>query len=181
MARKPRAPKAEQPASPEPAKIGRPSVFTQEIADTICKRMMQGETLRQIVRDDAMPCRSSVHNWLATNKAFMDQYAQAREFQADTIFDEMFDIADDGSNDWMLRKQGDDDIEVVNHEHIQRSKLRIDTRKWALARMAPKKYGEKVETTLRGDADAPLEVEDRSVARQIAYLLAGAVRANDPR
>jgi hypothetical protein len=181
MARKPRAPKAEQPASSEPAKIGRPTVFTQEIADTICKRMMQGETLRQIVRDDAMPCRSSVHNWLATNKAFMDQYAQAREFQADTIFDEMFDIADDGRNDWMLQQRGEDDVEVVNHEHIQRSKLRIDTRKWALARMAPKKYGEKVETTLRGDADAPLEVEDRSVARQIAYLLAGAVRANDPR
>ena len=110
----------------------------------------------------------------------MDQYAQAREFQADTIFDEMFDIADDASNDWMLRKQGEDDIEVINHEHVQRSKLRIDTRKWALARMAPKKYGEKIETTLKGDEDAPLIIDDRVAARQIAYLLANAVRQNEP-
>lgn len=153
-------------------------MFTQAVADEICERLMHGETLRQIVLDDAMPARATVHRWLASMESFRDQYAQAREYQADTIFDEMFDIADDGTNDWMLRKQGEDDIEVVNHEHIQRSKLRIDTRKWALARMSPKKYGDKVETTLRGDADAPLEVEDRSVARQIAFLLAGAMRAS---
>ena len=108
----------------------------------------------------------------------MDQYAKARELQADTIFDEMFDIADDGSNDWMLKKSGDDEIEVLNHEHVQRSRLRIDTRKWALARMAPKKYGEKLETTLKGDEDAPLVIDDRVAARQIAFLLSSAVRQN---
>jgi hypothetical protein len=170
--------KAKAKPDKQPNKRGRPTVFTQEIADTICRRMMQGETLRQIVRDEAMPCRSSVHNWLATNKAFMDQYAKARELQADTIFDEMFDIADDGSNDWMLKKSGDDEIEVLNHEHVQRSRLRIDTRKWALARMAPKKYGEKLETTLKGDEDAPLVIDDRVAARQIAFLLSSAVRQN---
>lgn len=174
----PRKKKAVEPAeTKEPATLGRPTIFTQDVADQICERLMHGETLRQIVRDEAMPCRRSVHNWLATNQTFMHQYAQAKEHQADTIFDEMFDIADDGTNDWMLRSQGEDDIEVVNHENIQRSRLRIDTRKWALARMAPKKYGEKVETTIKGDADAPLEVEDRSVARQIAFLLSAAVRA----
>ena len=177
MARKPRKPKEEKPA--EPVKRGRPTSFTQEIADTICERLMHGETLRQIVLDEAMPHRATVHRWLATNETFRDQYAQAREYQADTIFDEMFDIADDGSNDWMLRKQGDDEIEVINHEHIQRSRLRIDTRKWALARMAPKKYGEKIETTLKGDSDAPLVIDDRVAARQIAYLFANAVRTDD--
>lgn len=180
MARKPRTKAKEDVKVEEPAKIGRPSIFTQEIADTICERLMHGETLRQIVLDEAMPHRATVHRWLATNETFRDQYAQAREYQADTIFDEMFDIADDGTNDWMLRKQGEDDIEVVNHEHIQRSRLRIDTRKWALSRMAPKKYGDKIETTLKGDADSPLVIDDRVAARQIAYLLANAVRQDEP-
>lgn len=146
-------------------------MFTQELADTICERLMHGETLRQIVRDEAMPARATVHRWLASMPEFRDQYAQAKEHQADTIFDEMFDIADDGTNDWMLKQLGENEVEVVNHEHIQRSKLRIDTRKWALARMAPKKYGEKVETTLKGDPDAPLVVDDRALARKMAFLL----------
>lgn len=170
-------PKAEPEAKTEPAHIGRPSVFTQATADEICTRLMGGETLRQIVRDEHMPARSTVHKWLNENKAFSDQYAQAREYQADTIFDELFEIADDGSNDFMLRKQGDDEVEVVNHEHIQRSRLRIDTRKWALARMSPKKYGDKT-AIVGGDpeTDEPLQIDDsRGLGRKLAFILAGAL------
>lgn len=179
MARKPRKPKDETPA--EPAKIGRPTDYSQDIADEICARLMAGETLRQIVRSDHMPARSTVHLWLVKNKAFSDQYALAKEHQADTIFDEMFDIADDGTNDWMMKQFGENEVEVVNHEHIQRSKLRIDTRKWALARMAPKKYGDR--TIVAGDSDAPLEVNDsglRGAARDIAFALRRALNDVSP-
>ncbi len=184
MARKPREPKPApvEPAA-EPPKIGRPSIYSEDIATAILSRMMKGDSLRQICRDDDMPNRSTIYEWLANveYKSFSDRYARAREVRADEIFDQMEEIADDGSNDWTTRKSGDDEIEVVNHEHIQRSKLRIDTRKWQLAKMLPSRYGEKVETTIKGDKDAPLEVEDRSAARQIAFLLASALRSDDAR
>lgn len=125
---------------------GRPSGFTQEIADQICERIADGESLRMITGLESMPSRATVFRWLSENKKFQDQYAHARESQADTLFDEMLDIADDGSNDWMeiQRKDGSTE-EVVNHEHIQRSRLRIDARKWMAGKLRPKKYGEKME------------------------------------
>jgi hypothetical protein len=89
-----------------------------------------------------------VFRWLGDDRyaKFREQYARAREAQADAIFDEILDIADDGSNDWMERRREDGSVdEVVNHEHIQRSKLRVDARKWMAGKLAPKKYGEKVQ------------------------------------
>ena len=136
---------------------GRPSKFTEEVATTILARVMAGESLRSVCRDEAMPARSTVHLWLAANPSFSDQYVRACDVRADEVFDEMFDIADDARNDWMCRNHGEDDPGwVVNGEHVQRSRLRIDARKWALARMNPKKYGEK--TTLAGDAESPVQV-----------------------
>lgn len=178
MAKAPREKKQKaEKAQKQPAKPGRPSIYSEAVAEEILTRMMRGESLRQICRDDHLPNRATIYEWLANveHKSFADRYARAREVRADEIFDEMEEIADDGSNDFMLRKQGDDDVEVVNHEHIQRSKLRIDTRKWQLAKMLPNRYGEKVETTIKGDKDAPLVVDDRVAARQVAFLLASAV------
>ncbi|TIS00776.1 MAG: terminase small subunit protein, partial [Mesorhizobium sp.] len=79
---------------------------------------------------------------------FCNQYTRAREMQADTHVDEMQDIADDGSNDYITKTNADGSTtEQVNSEHIQRSRLRIDTRKWVAERMRPKKYGSKVALT----------------------------------
>lgn len=133
----------------------RPLDLTQEIAAQICERIMDGRSLRSVCRDEDMPARSTVHKWLAADSAFADQYARACDVRADDVFDEMFEIADDGSNDWMKRAGGEDDADggwALNGEHVQRSKLRIDARKWALARMRPKKYGEKLELGGTGPA-----------------------------
>ena len=122
---------------------GRPTEFTEATADLICDRLIDGESLRSICGDEAMPAKSTVMKWLTRNQTFADQYAHAREAQADTLADEICDIADDGSNDWMERRREDGSVdEVVNHEHITRSKLRVDARKWVAAKMKPKKYGE---------------------------------------
>ena len=126
----------------EPNKLGRPEACTPEI---IIYRVMEGESLRSISFDPDMPSRSTIHKALSEDDAFSDKYARACEIRADLIFDEMFEIADDGSNDWMEITVGEHTKEVVNHEHVSRSKLRIDTRKWALARMSPRKYGEKLD------------------------------------
>ena len=145
---------------PEPAKepvekkkMGRPTKYTEAIIDEICKRMALGESVRQICRSDHMPERQTVYGWLLDPRYedFMKRYEQARILQADAIHDELFDIADDGSNDWIEREIGEGrTITVPDHEYINRSRLRVDTRKWIIARMNPKKYGEKLDVTTGG-------------------------------
>jgi hypothetical protein len=140
----------------EPKSAGRPTDYNPEVASAILARVMAGESLRSICRDENMPARSTVHLWLAKDKAFSDHYVRACDVRADEVFDEMFEIADDGTNDWMIRGSGEDATEVVNSENVQRSRLRIDTRKWALARMNPKKYGEKIVNEVVGKDGGPI-------------------------
>jgi len=122
--------------------------FTQEIADIICDRIMDGESLRSIARDPTMPTKTSVLKWLIRVPSFATQYARAREVQADGMVDEMLDISDDAQNDWMTKRG----LQVPDNEAIQRSKLRIDTRRWVASKMRPKKYGERVGTDEPGDS-----------------------------
>ena len=140
--------------------MGRPTDYTPDLADTICARIASGESLRGICRDDGMPDAATVFRWLASNsdtyKGFREQYARARDIQADALVDEILEISDDGTNDWMIR-HGDDGEESgwrVNGEHIQRSRLRVDSRKWFASKVAPKKYGEKLE--LASDPEHPI-------------------------
>lgn len=130
---------------------GRPSIFTQEIADTLCERIADGESLRSICTDNDMPAKSTVFKWLSDNKPFADQYAHAREAQADTLFDECLDIVDDGRNDWVERERRDGSTYVaLNDEAIARSRLRLDARKWMAGKLAPKKYGDKLDVEHAG-------------------------------
>jgi hypothetical protein len=120
---------------------GRPSVFSEETAAEICERLVNGESLNAICQDDHMPAESTVRHWVVEDyQGFFAKYARARETQADRFADEIIEIADDKSGDWIER----DGELVVNHEHVQRSRLRVDTRKWLMARLAPRKWGDKV-------------------------------------
>lgn len=102
-----------------------------------------------------MPCKSTVFEWLQTSNEFQELYRIAMEQRADAHIEECLDISDDGSNDWMEMhdKDGKSVGWKVNGEHIQRSRLRVDTRKWIAGKMRPKKYGEKI--AVAGDPDAP--------------------------
>lgn len=147
---------------------GRPSEYTKEIADEICERIAEGESLRRICLSDHLPNRKTIFHWLLndTHPGFCDQYRKAREMQAENFADEMNDIADDGSNDYM--ENVDDQGAVIgyklNGEHIQRSRLRIDTRKWIASKLKPKKYGDKLE--LSGDAEAPVAFVIRDMTKK---------------
>ena len=122
--------------------MGTSQDFTRKVAAEICKRMMKGESLSSICRDDFMPPRWQVYEWLTADTEFANSYARAMDIRADHIFDDIFEIADDASHDTVADEDGH---ERLNAEHVQRSRLRIDTRKWALARMNPRKYGDKIE------------------------------------
>lgn len=125
------------------------AVFSQELFDQICDRMADGESLRKICLSDDMPSKGTVMRWLAEDDGgkLRDQYARARDMQADALFDECLDIADDGVNDWVEDQDGG---EKYNGDHVQRARLRIDTRKWMAGKLRPKKYGDKLDVDLNG-------------------------------
>lgn len=127
---------------------GRPSKYSEKTAETICKRLIEGESLRTICKDKAIPAMSTVCGWLATlEHPFLEHYAHARQIQAEMFADEMMDIADNGTNDYMETKDG---IDKYNGDAIQRSKLRVDTRKWISSKLLPKKYGDKIQQEVSG-------------------------------
>lgn len=130
---------------------------------TVCDRIAHGESLRQICGDENMPAASTVFVWLSEDSAFSEQYARAREAQADALFDDILGIADDGTNDWMERKNSDGQNIgwMENGEALRRSQLRIDARKWMAGKLKPKKYGDKTQMEMTGDADNPLQVVTR--------------------
>ena len=158
---------------------GRASTYTEEMADRICERLSLGESLIQITNDDAMPSEATVYRWLRDEalEPFRQDYARAREAQADHLFDEMQEIADDGRNDWIEKRNGDDGTTgwALNGEAVARSKLRLEDRRWRAGKLRPKKYGDAALIKL-ADADGEklqaLDVE----ARVMAIVLAAAVR-----
>lgn len=147
--------------------VGRPSSYSAEIAQEICERLATGESVRGICNsEDGLPTWQTVFSWLGKHPDFAEQYARAKELAAESIAEEIFDIADDTSGD-------NEEQEItpgvtatrLNPENIQRSKLRVDARKWYLSKIMPKKYGDKVQQEVSGpDGGAPtLNVVIRSV------------------
>ena len=126
-------------------KNGRPSIYTDKLVLTICKRLSKGESLRSICRDDAMPHIDTVYGWLLDGKheRFSAQYTHARQIQAELMFEELEELCDVSPQDIV----GDD---KSDNARVQARKLQVDTRKWILAKMMPKKYGEKLDLTSDG-------------------------------
>lgn len=130
--------------------IGRPTVYTKELADTICEKIALGDSMRTVCKADGMPAMSTIFRWLRDDKDFQEQYARACEERTEAFSEDILDIADDGTNDWMeINRNGHESWEL-NGEALQRSKLRVDTRKWIMSKMKPKKYGDKLDLTSDG-------------------------------
>jgi hypothetical protein len=123
--------------------MGRPSVYSEEVANDICIRIALGESLRRICMEDKMPAQSSVYEWLLRHADFAEKYTRARELQAETQFDELTDIVDQPPElNHVVDKNGELVEVKFDSSYVAWMKLRVDTRKWTAARMAPKKYGE---------------------------------------
>lgn len=153
------APKAKAPAKPRVKKpVGRPTGYTQDLADQICEGLASGMSMRTVCKEETFPCMQTVFRWLRTYPEFCEQYTRAKAEAADALVEEMMDISDDGTNDWMEvhDKDGECIGYKVNGEHVQRSRLRVETRKWIAAKLKPKKYGEKVDVNHGVDPENPL-------------------------
>lgn len=130
--------------------IGRPSKYSPEIANKICTQISTThKSLKTICSPEDMPDVSTVLRWLADDKheEFRNQYARAKEEQADLLVEEMIEISDDGTNDTIYTDKG----AMEDKEWTGRSKLRVETRKWIASKLKPKKYGEKLDVTSGGE------------------------------
>ncbi len=144
-----------EPQTKEVTTMGRPSIYSDELANDICTRLGLGQSLRKICLDEDMPSLRSVMGWLTTKPDFLQQYTRAREIQAETQFDELIDIVDQPPELNYVTDKNGELVEVkFDSSYVQWMKLRVDTRKWTAARMAPKKYGEH---------KAPEQKEDQTV------------------
>lgn len=130
----------------EKKEIGRPSGYSQELAIEICEWISQGKSLKKYCESHPVT-PSMVYRWLLNFEEFREIYTRAREDQADSLADEIIDIADDSENDFIDAGIGEKDdgtpiAKMFNSEHVQRSKLRVEARKWIAAKLKPRKYGD---------------------------------------
>ena len=138
-------------------KTGRPSIYSAELVATICQRMAEGESLNQICKDPEMPAYSTVMAWAAEKEDFKPLYAEARAALLEFWAGEIVSISDDGSNDWIEREVNNGRVmKLPDNEHINRSRLRVDTRKWLLSKLAPKKYGDSTTIAHTGADGGPI-------------------------
>ena len=156
----------------EKGEPGRPARYTQELADRFCGELAKGRSMHSICKEDWTPARSTIFKWLREVDGFTDQYEKAKEESADYLVEEMLDIADNGNNDWMekLGKDGQDIGYQLNGEHVQRSRLRLDTRKWVASKLKAKKYGDKITTEHTGKV-ALTDLTDEQLDQKLKALL----------
>jgi len=122
-------------------KVGRPTKFNKRTANSICKLIAKGKSLKAACEEKNMPHKDTVLRWLRVNEEFRSQYTRARNDQADHFADEIVEIADT-ETDW------------------GKARVRIDARKWVAGKQRPKKYGDKVQLT-GGDGEGPIEVKEQ--------------------
>ena len=172
---KPSKPKTEAKGAMTPAKtptaqkkIGAPTTFNQRTADLICILLAEGMSLRQILREDkagVMPAQSTVYEWLLRHPSFAEQYARAREEQADTNADEIIAIADEHPPEY-TDKDGRTSLDVT---YIQWQKNRIEARKWTAAKLKPKKYGDRM--AVEGvEGGAAIKTEDSNASKFLEII-----------
>src|SRR5215472_8661519 len=126
-------PLTKTPSTRVPAKIGRPTKYSPEWAEGFCALIAEGQSVVEICAKPDMPSQQSVYTWLKQDEDFLERYARAREAQADKFFKECIEIAD-----------------AATQENCNVARLRVDTRKWAAARLAPKKYSDHITHDVKG-------------------------------
>jgi hypothetical protein len=152
---------AEQVAAERQAAEQAAIAAKQVIVEAVCARVAAGEPVRVILKTEGMPAECTWYSWLIKDEAIAEQYARACEARTERHAEELLEIADDGTNDWMERfnDKGESIGWTINGEHVQRSKLRYEARRWLMGKMKPKKYGDKVTAEVSGPDGAPIKTE----------------------
>ena len=143
--------------------MARPTDYKHSLADQICELIADGKSLREICSCDDMPNRATVFRWLNLHEEFSDQYARAREEQAETLADEIVGIADEEVTFVKKSKHGGEDEEgeqevAFDSAAVARNRLRMDARKWVASKLKPKKFGDKIDVDAKLDHTLTVEI-----------------------
>jgi transposase len=156
----PAKPKAKRTPKADPKPRGRPDTYSETVAATIIDRLASGDSLRKICKSPGMPKESTVRLWATSDRnGFAAHYTRAREAQMDALAEDILEIADDDKAD------------------VNRARLRVDTRKWLMSKIAPKRFGEKRSHELSGPNGGPIEyanLTEEEIDARIAALTASA-------
>jgi hypothetical protein len=123
--------------------MARPTKFTEELGDEICSMVMSGMPLVRICESDNMPDPRTVYRWFREHELFCQNYARAKEDQADYFVEDILQIAD-----------------MAKPDDVQVARLRVDTRKWAASKYKPKKYGDTIKQEITGKDGGAIETRD---------------------
>ncbi len=144
---------------------GRPTIFNDQIAELICQGIMEKSSLSEVCSKEGMPHRSTVFVWLASTnpmyKDFQDRYARAYEIKLQCLADDILNIADNPKNLGKIKDENGNEKTV--YEDVKRSALKVDSRKWILAKLKPKKYGDRVEPEKTEEPTASLQDIDNKL------------------
>lgn len=133
------------PKAPEAPKKASKSTYSKQVADIICIRLSEGESLKEIVKAEGMPDRATVYRWLLEQPVFCDMYTRAREEQADTLADEIIAIADESPEINEIKDKEGNVLDIkIDSGYVAYQKQRIEARKWTAMKLKPRKYGDKL-------------------------------------
>ena len=139
---------------------GRPSLYSDALASEFCARVAAGRAVSRVCLDPDMPSQATVYNWLRSKPQFLESYTRAREDLLEHWANEIIDIADTsaiGMKTVTTTEGVKVTVQVSEADMIEHRRLQIESRKWLLAKLAPKKYGDRLGLT---DADGtPLSVQ----------------------
>lgn len=144
---------AKAPVVKQTGTLARANLYSDDLAAKILTRIANGESLRRICRDPGMPDRETVANWCVADAEFSAKYAHARSLQADCYADEMREVAE-------------------TCEDVNRGRLIVQTLQWTASKLAPKKYGEKLDVEHSG----AIEHDATKMLGELGGLLATAMR-----
>jgi hypothetical protein len=146
-------------------------MFSREVADAICQRLADGESLNAICKTEGMPAESTVRAWALDDvEGFAANYARARAIGYERLADELLSIADTPVVGVKTKTNDKGETETTEGDMIEHRRLQVDARKWMLAKMLPKKFGDKIETTVQGPNGGPVKNEHAvTISAEEAY------------
>lgn len=137
--------------------MSRPSEYNETVADAICDEIAIGRSVLQITSSPDFPSERTIYRWLEKEESFRQKYARAREFQAEHYANEIIQLADTPVEGRKVVIKADGSEEVTIGDAVERTRTQIDARKWYASKLAPKKYGDKVQQEITGADGGPVQ------------------------
>jgi DNA polymerase elongation subunit (family B) len=139
---------------------GAPTKLTNEVVIKICDIIASSNRSIASIAKELNLSPSVIYLWLKESKEFLELYTRAKEWQADFLAEEILEISDDSSEDIRTIENNGHISEIENKEFINRSRLRVESRKWLASKLKPQKYGDSQKVEHSGEIKTGIQMTD---------------------